>query len=241
MNIVITGASRGVGYQAALQLSKDKNNTIYALSRDDGGLKKLTDESGTKTILPILCDITDEGMVSNAVKEITERSTATGVDVLINNAGYLINKPFEALTLHDWQRTYAVNVFGVFEVTQKLLPLLRKGSLSPGKNIHAHIVNISSMGGIQGSLKFKGLSAYSSSKGALITMTECLSEELKEEGIRVNCIALGSVETEMFSSAFPGLKASAKADEMGAWVARFGIEGYLYFNGKTLPVSTATP
>lgn len=239
MNIVITGASRGVGYQSALQLSKEKNNTIYALSRDAGGLKKLTDESGTKNIVPILCDITDEGMVSKAAKEITESSP--GIDVLINNAGYLINKPFEALTLHDWQRTYAVNVFGVFQVTQKLLPLLRRGSLSPGKNIHAHIVNISSMGGIQGSLKFRGLSAYSSSKGALITMTECLSEELKEEGIRVNCIALGSVETEMFSAAFPGLKASAKADEMGAWVARFGMEGYLYFNGKTLPISTATP
>jgi NAD(P)-dependent dehydrogenase (short-subunit alcohol dehydrogenase family) len=239
MNIVITGASRGVGYQAALQLSKDKNNTIYALSRDAGGLKKLTDESGTKTILPILCDITDEGMVSNAVKEITERSA--GVDVLINNAGYLINKPFEALTIHDWQRTYAVNVFGVFQVTQKLLSLLRNGSLSTERNIHAHIVNISSMGGIQGSLKFRGLSAYSSSKGALITMTECLSEEMKDEGIRVNCIALGSVETEMFSAAFPGLKASAKADEMGAWVARFSMEGYLYFNGKTLPISTSNP
>ena len=109
------------------------------------------------------------------------------------------------------------------------------------KKIHAHVVNISSMGGIQGSLKFRGLSAYSSSKGALITLTECLSEELKEEGIRVNCIALGSVETEMFSTAFPGMKASAKADEMGAWVGRFGIEGCIYFNGKTLPISIATP
>ena len=94
------------------------------------------------------------------------------VDILIHNAGKLINKPFEELTEEDFWEVYKVNVFGVAQFTRQLLPFMEKG---------AHVVSISSMGGIQGSLKFSGLAAYSSSKGALITLLELLAEEYKEQ------------------------------------------------------------
>lgn len=104
-----------------------------------------------------------------------------------------------------------------------------------------HIVNISSMGGFQGSVKFPGLSAYSASKGALAILTECLAEELKDKNIKVNCLALGSSQTEMFEAAFPGMQAGTLAFEMGRYVADFALNGSKYFNGKIIPVSNTTP
>ena len=97
------------------------------------------------------------------------------------------------------------------------------------------------MGGFQGSVKFKGLSAYSSSKAALVGITECLAEELKDRNIAVNCLCLGSVQTEMFSTAFPSFIASSTTLEMAAYIAEFALEGQKFFNGKIIPVSVSTP
>jgi NAD(P)-dependent dehydrogenase (short-subunit alcohol dehydrogenase family) len=239
MNIVVTGASRGVGYQAALNFSRNRDHVVFALSRNEAGLKKLLEESQSATLVPIRCDLADLQSIHAAVKEIEGR--VKSIEVLVNNAGSLLLKDFSDLTMEDWKEVFAVNVFGVAELTRQLLPLLKRGNLAEKEGVHAHVVNIASMGGIQGSLKFKGLSAYSSSKGALITMTECMSEELKAEGIRVNCVALGSVETEMFKQAFPGYEASSKAEEIGAWLEDFGVHGFSFFNGKTIQLSTSTP
>jgi len=115
---------------------------------------------------------------------------------------------------------------------QHIVPFMHEGS---------HIVNISSMGGFQGSMKFPGLSAYSTSKGALAILTECLAEEFKERGIKVNCLALGSSQTEMFEAAFPGMEAGTLAFEMGRYIAEFAQNGHKYFNGKILPVANTTP
>ncbi len=239
MNIVITGASRGIGFYTALHLAKNTDHKIFALSRDERGLKKLSDAIEPDRVVIIPCDITDEKSIGESVQKIA--GIVSGVEVLINNAGKLINKSFLELTAADWQAVYNVNVFGVVNVTRALIPLLLKGEIIPQSNIKAHIVNISSIGGIQGSIKFKGLSAYSSSKGALIGIGECLSEELKTSGVHVNTIALGSVETEMFLSAFPGMKASVDPIEISMWVADFALNGYRFFNGKIIPVSTSTP
>ncbi len=238
MNIVITGASRGIGYQTALQFSTDPSNKVYALSRSMDGLTRLVKESGGR-VIPFECDITNSGSVKNFIDEI--KRTSTSVEVLINNAGRLVKKNLDVITMEDWRAVYEVNVFGVFNMVKELLPLLRNGKLNTEMGIHSHVVNISSMGGVQGSMKFAGLSAYSSSKGALITFTECLSEELKGEGVRVNCVALGSVDTEMFAEAFPGLKAGGEVREISGWIRQFSEEGWRFFNGKTLPLSATTP
>jgi 3-oxoacyl-[acyl-carrier protein] reductase len=237
MNIVITGASRGIGYRTALGFTA-RANRVFALSRNREGLDRLVNESNGK-VEGIVCDISDEASVKNAVSEISNK--VSSIEILINNAGLLVNKSIENLSVSDWKNVYGVNVFGVFNLTKELLSLLRKGELSAFSGVHSHVVNISSMGGVQGSMKFAGLSAYSSSKGALITMTECFSQELQEEGIRVNCVALGSVETEMFAQAFPGIKAGAQVKGISQWIVDFSSTGWRFFNGKTLPASTMTP
>jgi NAD(P)-dependent dehydrogenase (short-subunit alcohol dehydrogenase family) len=238
MDIVITGASKGVGYQTAMVMSADRSNRVFALSRSENELKNLRKLTG-ENLIPIVCDLTKEEEVINAVHEIKKYTDK--VEVLINNAGLLIKKKLEELSLEEIKNIYDVNVVGIFSMTKLLLPLLRRGNLSVTNNVRSHVINISSMGGIQGSMKFEGLSAYSSSKGAVITLTECFAEELKVDNIRVNCVALGSVETEMFLKAFPGMKAFSRVKETGEWLSKFSLESYNLFNGKVLQMSVSTP
>ncbi|HKR03686.1 MAG TPA: SDR family oxidoreductase, partial [Bacteroidia bacterium] len=150
--------------------------------------------------------------------------------LLINNAGLLINKPFEELSETDWLNMYKVNVFGPVKIIKTILPLM-------GKTNKTHIVNISSYGGFQGSSKFRGLSGYSSGKAALANLTECLAEEFKNKNISVNCLALGSVQTEMLAKAFPGYTAAVSPQQMAQFIVDFAFTGHNYFNGKILPVT----
>lgn len=156
------------------------------------------------------------------------------MDILINNAGQLICKPFTALNDEDWQNVYSTNIFGPVRLIRLLLPLLEQSDL-------AHVLNIGSMGGVQGSSKFAGLSAYSSSKAALANLTECLAEEWRNTRIRTNCLALGAVQTEMLATAFPGYEAPLSSENMGQFVAWFATQGHRFFNGKILPVALSTP
>jgi short-subunit dehydrogenase len=235
MNIVITGASNGIGYYTALAASQKPEARILAISRSEGKLLQLQQEA-TKInpladlqILPF--DISDfkEEILKAELKKIRFDS----VDMLINNAGSLINKPFEALTDDDWLNMYRVNVFGPAKMIKALLPLM-------GKTIKTHIVNISSYGGFQGSTKFPGLSGYSSGKAALANLTECLAEEFKNKNISVNCLALGAVQTEMFNKAFPGFTASSSPQQMAKFIVDFAFDGHNYFNGKILPVTLSS-
>src|SRR5690606_32681573 len=154
------------------------------------------------------------------------------VDVLVNNAGHLINKPFLDLTPEEFEQVYRINVFGLAEVTRMVLP-----KMGPD----GHVVTISSMGGVQGSVKFPGLSAYSSSKAAVIGLTELWAEEFKETGPSFNVLALGSVHTEMLEEAFPGFKATTTAVEMAGHIVDFALTGHKLYNGKLLQVSNSTP
>ncbi len=229
-SIIITGASRGIGYEAAKVLSRE-GHTVIALARNkaklEGLAKACEDNKGKLHALPY--DLTSQSTTElvTAVKKLVPQ-----VDVLINNAGTLINKPFAEIKQEELNTIYDVNVFAPFRLIQALLPMMKAGS---------HILNISSMGGFQGSAKFAGLSAYSSSKGALATLSECLAEEFSGLNISVNCLCLGAVQTEMLEQAFPRFKAPFSAAEMGGFVSDFAVNGHKYFNGKVLPVSLSTP
>lgn len=228
--ILITGASSGVGYQSALQLAS-KGHTVIALARNTELLNQLSAASDGKIIsFPHDLSLLQFDTLINFLKE----KSITSIDVLINNAGHLVNEPFENISKEDLQAAYNTNVFAPYLLTQSLLPFLKQSH-------HPHIINISSIGGIQGSVKFAGLSAYSSSKGALSILTECLAEEFKEINIKVNCIALGAVNTEMLAKAFPGYKAPLSAAEMGNYITWFAENGHQYFNGKIIPVALSTP
>ena len=223
-NIIITGTSRGIGYELALQLAKS-GHQVLAISR-----KTPQELIENPNITCLSIDISNfdellqvESFISQSWKK---------VDVLIHNAGSLLHKPFTQITAEEFQNIYKVNVFAVAELTKICIPFMAKGS---------HVVSISSMGGIQGSLKFAGLSAYSSSKGALITLSELLAEEYKEQGIAFNVLALGAVQTEMLQEAFPGYEAPISAKEMADYIYNFALTGNQFYNGKILQVSSTTP
>ena len=233
MNIVLTGASSGIGFEAALEFSLHNDNKIVCIARSADKLRKLLEIArGINpecTLLPVEFDIVKDDYAA-LIPFLKERLGE--IDILINNAGVLVNKPFLETSVEDFADMLQGNVIGHFNMIKNVLPLLKLGS---------HIVNIGSMGGYQGSVKFPGLSAYSSSKAALHTLTECLAYELAETGIKVNCLALGSAQTEMLEKAFPGYDSPVMAFEMGKYVADFAKTGHKFFNGKVLPVAVTTP
>jgi NAD(P)-dependent dehydrogenase (short-subunit alcohol dehydrogenase family) len=223
-NIIISGTSRGIGLELAKQLAQD-GHQILALSRQSNDTL-----SGYNNIHQLSIDLTnstDFSKIENHIKTNWKK-----VDIVIHNAGSLVNKPFDKLTLIDFQKVFQVNVFAVAQLTQVVLPYLQKGS---------HVVTISSIGGIQGSLKFPGLAAYSSSKGAVITLSELLAEEYKALGIAFNVLALGAVQTEMLEEAFPGYQAPISAKDMANYIADFALNGNKVYNGKVLQVSSSNP
>ena len=230
MNILITGASKGIGFDTVLNLAENPDNYVLALSRDEAGLETLAQRATLGNVDYVPFDITrpDWEPLLHKLNQLD------CIDVLLNNAGLLINKPFRELSTNDWERTFATNLFGVVELIRMLLPYLEKSK-------KAQIVNIGSMGGFQGSSKFPGLAAYSASKAAVANLTECLAEELKDQNIAVNCLAFGAVQTEMLEAAFPGYQAPLRSAEMAEWVAWFCVNGHRFFNGKILPVSISTP
>jgi short-subunit dehydrogenase len=224
-NVVITGTSRGIGFELA-KMFADNGHQVLAISRNTKPLSVINH----KNISVISVDISKNADLEKVTHFI--KNNWKKVDVLINNAGKLINKPFTDLTSNDFLKVYKVNVFGVAELTKNLIPFLQKGS---------HVVTISSMGGIQGSMKFPGLAAYSSAKGAVITLSELLAEEYKEQQIAFNVLALGAVQTEMLAEAFPAYKAPLSAEEMANYIYDFSLSGNKFYNGKVLQVSSTTP
>jgi short-subunit dehydrogenase len=231
MNIIISGASRGIGKAIALHLGSDKENSIIITGRNDASLRHICESSEHRNISYITLDLTryhlQEKYFRTRVSEIFNN-----IDILINNAGSLKAKKFEDAEDEDIRTMMETNFFAPAAMIRTLLPFFKRGS---------HIVNISSMGGFQGSVKFPGLSYYSASKAALACLSECLAAEFCDLGISVNCLALGSVSTEMLQEAFPDYKAPVSADDMGKFISFFALNGNKFFNGKILPVAVSTP
>ena len=219
--VIVTGASRGIG-RALVDRFLDLGHEVWALSRNTDELNNI------KGIHTVSIDLSEEQQIVDWVQ-------SCGVDyfdAVINNAGMLINKPFAETTYADFEAVYRVNVFGAAQLIRHLLPLLTTDS---------HILNISSMGGVNGTAKFPGLAAYSSSKGALGILTELLAEEFKDDGPRCNALALGAVQTEMLAEVFPDYKAPVSAPQMATYIADFSLNGHHLYNGKVLPISQSTP
>ena len=221
--IIVTGASRGIGHEI-VKIAEKKGHRVYSISRN---IKALKDYSFK---YPRQVDLANEDSIDKFSSEV--KNDGVKVDALINNAGAFLNKPFEKISKKEFEYIFQVNVFGLSSITRKVLPII---------DSKGHIVNITSMGGINGAAKFSGLSAYSSSKGAVNILTELLAEEYKEKGPSFNALAFGAVQTEMLEEAFPGLKAPISAKEIADFVLDFALTGHKYFNGKILPVSSSTP
>lgn len=228
-NIIVIGSSSGIGLELVKQYAQDSNNQVWALSRFSSEDKEALFQDFQNVHARAL-DLSSINLESQLAAILTEIEK---VDILINNAGYLVNKPFAELTRNDIEQSYQTNIIGIMLATQAII---KKAN---GEGMH--IVNISSMGGFQGSVKFGGLAAYSSSKAAIVNFTELFAEEYKETTIRMNCLCLGSVQTKMLEQAFPGFEAQIQPTDMAKYIKEFSYIGYQFFNGKILPVSCTTP
>ena len=226
-NIVVVGASRGIGKATVEKFAANPEYTILALSRNTKGMEQFSHLTNVKCFG---FDLEDSN-----VRQQAERifSTIESIDVLVNNAGKLVNKPFTELTPQDLTSSYQSNVIGVMQTVQAALPkMLQNGG---------HIVNISSMGGFQGTVKFAGLTAYSTSKAAVCSFTELFYEEHKDTKVKMNCLCLGAVQTEMLEEAFPGYLAPVSAEKMAEFIVNFALTSHEWINGKIIPVSLTTP
>ena len=225
--IVVVGASRGIGKSVVELFASKPTNRVYALARDKERL-----ESNFKHYSNVICATFDlASPIAGQLAEIFEDTSK--IDILINNAGFLVNKSFETITHEDFHHSFQVNVIGVMETVQYFIPKMNMAK--------SHIVNISSMGGFQGSLKFPGLSAYSTSKAALCSFTELFAEEYKNTQTKMNCLCLGAVQTEMLEEAFPGYEAPFKPNEMAIFIVNFAETNGDFMNGKIIPVSLSNP
>lgn len=225
-NIIVTGSSRGIGYFTALQFAKE-GHQVLALARSKDKLEALkAEKKANGNIQTLALDLSSD----YEVEQIT--SVFSQVDILINNAGALVNKPFSEISSKDMQHVYQTNVFAPYFLVQKLLAYFAED---------AHIINISSVGGVNGSLKFPGLSAYSSSKAAASCLSECWQAEFSETGLTFNSLALGAVQTEMLQEAFPGYEAPVSAKEMASYICRFALQDASFIKGKTITVSRSNP
>jgi len=225
--IVVIGASRGIGRELVIQFAKNETHQVIALARNLEAMN--TEFADFPNVKSYAIDLNKDSVKTDL--EITFSGIST-IDILINNAGYLVNKPFSEIIHADLRDSFQVNVISAIESVQALLPKMKSGS---------HIVNISSMGGFQGSAKFPGLTAYSTSKAALCSFTELFAEEFKDSGIKMNCLCLGAVQTEMLEEAFPGYLAPMDAKKMANYITNFALTAHEWINGKIIPVSLSTP
>jgi NAD(P)-dependent dehydrogenase (short-subunit alcohol dehydrogenase family) len=234
MNIIITGAGTGIGRDTALFLSESNEHKIIAISRNRKNLEKLSADAALANISSQIQTVVFD-IVNDDIDTLTGIIESFGtLDVLINNAGGLIRKGFNELEENDWTEMLQSNLLGHVRIIKAVAKYM-------GRDTVGHIVNIGSMGGVQGTMKFPGLSAYTAAKSALANLTEALAVEFGDLNIHVNYLALGAVETEMFRQAFPGMSAQQTSRKIAEFIGNFSTNGQKYFNGKIIPVSISTP
>jgi NAD(P)-dependent dehydrogenase (short-subunit alcohol dehydrogenase family) len=233
MKAIITGTSRGVGKAVAEALISRSDTPVHLLciSRTESTIDAEMGHPGS-TIHYLQADIFKD--IENISSYVTQELEWNQINILFHNAGVLKNELFETTGQKEILQMFQTNAIGPYLLTQALLSKLNQATW-------AHVVCTGSMGGVAGSVKFPGLSAYSMSKSAIHTMVQCLAEEFKESSIRFNAIALGAVQTEMLAHAFPGYEAKITPEKIAQFIVDFLVEGHKYMNGKVLPLSVSTP
>jgi len=221
--LVITGAGKGIGFATVNRFLEDPEFIVVAISRNTQQLQAIQNDRLKIITADLLTHYT------SIISQIKEKVSV--IDILINNAALILNKSIQQTT--DDELTNVINTN--FTVPYKFIRDLELLYI-----MNSHIINISSMSGYQGSRKFPGLTAYSSSKAALASLSECVAEEWRERYIYCNCLALGAVDTDMIKVSIPGLKPVITAIQMADYIYEFAIKGHTYYNGQVIPVTLST-
>lgn len=179
---LITGCGRGIG-RAMAELFAREGAVVYAVARKDGCLDAL---SGA--VVPMYFDVRDKDAIKACILRIKKEQGR--LDILVNNAGVMKDDLLEMVSDSTLSDTFETNVFALIHMTQMALKLMKRQKSGA-------IVNVSSIVGLRGSA---GQTAYSASKGAVATLTKTWARELVADGIRVNGIAPGKIDTDMFRS-----------------------------------------
>ena len=231
MNVIITGASRGIGHATARRFLSAGGYRLGVVARSEDPLLQLQEAcTPGSTVIPYVFDLAtgETEALAQAIRRDFDR-----VDILINNAGYLVKKPFSGLERDDYLQSMEVNFLAPLFLIRHLLPLLERSEVK-------HVVNITSMAGFQSITKVPGLAAYSASKAALNNLTELLAVEMEETGLRINALAPGTVDTEMLRKAMPGYRAGVSPPEMAEYIFSFATTAWQVMNGKVIPVALTT-
>lgn len=222
---IVTGASSGIGRCTAEMLAR-RGARVAAFARSAGKLARIASER----VLAVPGDVSALGDVERLFS--VAESHFGHVDVLVNNAGMIDPAPLIDTTFDEWQEMFAVNVHGIYLTCRRALPSMiqrRAGA----------IVNVASISGIPGPEKFPGSVSYCASKGAVISLTEALSVEVKAYGVRVNCISPGAVDTPMWAEVSGGAPASMTAEEIAEAILFLASDRSRPMNGQNLNVFSA--
>ncbi len=200
---VVTGAAQGIGKEIALKMVQE-GAVVYGCDRSVGTMDALAEETIGFTALYF--DVTDAKAVKDAMMQVKKEHRH--IDVLVNNAGVVFNKKIGMIVHEETELMFRVNVIAVIELTQLVSRIMaRTGG--------GAIVNIASVTAVLGSA---GQSAYSATKGAIISFTKSAAKELAPQGIRVNAVAPGIVKTERFEELY-----EASSDKIDARIGRIAL------------------
>lgn len=230
---LITGGSGGIGSAIAVALAKDGHHVIvHSHSNPDKAVEVAEEIQQSGGSASIVCfDLLDE----SAVQQFVANHEASGIDILINNAGTHDDAVFPGMSRDQWNNVLNVNLNGFFNITQPLvMPMIRKR--------WGRIVNISSVSGITGN---RGQVNYSAAKGAIHAATKALALEVASRGITVNAVAPGIIDTAMTQGAFSAeainqmvpMKRAGTTQEVAALVCFLASDQASYITGQIISIN----
>lgn len=226
--VVVTGASSGIGRATAAMFAR-RGARVAVFARSMEKLRALAAEHGDRMIA-VAGDVADEEAIERLFHDVEARFG--DCDILVNNAGMIHPKPLVDTTAEEWDRLLDVNLRGVYLASRRALHAMierRSGA----------IVNVASISGVIGPEKFSGYVSYCASKGAVIAMTEALAAEVRDFGVRVNCVSPGAVDTPMWERAGGGAAASMTPEEIAETILFLASDRSRPMNGQNLHVYSA--
>lgn len=234
MIFFITGVGSGIGKATCLHALR-QNHRVIGLVRNEVKAESLLNEAANmlSSLDLIYANLKDDN-VSSLVSTHLNHLKVSKIDVLINIAGVLSPLNVREFNVQDMDEVMRVNFTTPAILINALIPFMENSD-------QANIINITSMSGFQGSVRFPGLSVYGASKAALSSLSESLAIELQEFNIKINALAIGAVSTNMLKEAFPEYMAPITPNQMAEYIYSFARHGYMFYNGKTIPVAVTNP